>query len=98
MKILGTDWLGKSLAIIFVVFLVALFYTIFTAPKSINLKGATWECESCQNPNLIGKTCDYPAFANVTDSYKCLITCADNSTIVTQCLKERLVRYNEVKK
>jgi hypothetical protein len=63
-----------------------------------NLMGASWECESCQNPILIGYTCDYPAFANVTDSYKCLITCADNSTIVTQCLKERLIRYTKMEK
>ncbi len=92
------NYIEWTIIVSIVIVVTAILYQGLTTPKMVDLNGASWECESCQNPNLVGQKCDYPAFANVTDSYRCLITCADNSTIQTQCLKSRLVKYMEVSK
>lgn len=88
---------GTIIIAILFVFLVYLFYMAIYGPKQVSMDGAIWECESCQNPNLIGYSCDYPGFIDDNDAKECIVTCADNTTIQTTCIKERLVRYHEVK-
>jgi len=80
--------------VLVILLLVTFFVLLLTPSNEPNFDGATWECEQCKNPNVLGYNCSYPLFATTEDANNCVVTCQDNSTIQTWCIKSKMVRYN----